>query len=202
VPEVKIDAESRSQFGKGAARRLRREGKVPAVVYGHGSDPRHVALPGHELMLALKTPNVLLEINIDGSDELTLPKSVQRDPVRYTLEHVDLVLVRRGEKVVVEVPLHPVGTPEPGGLLESVQSTLKIEAEATHIPQSIDVSIAGLPVGGSVVAGQIELPEGIALAEEPDALVFHYGAQTVAAEPDAAAAETEESAEAAAPSED
>jgi large subunit ribosomal protein L25 len=200
VPEVKIAAESRSQFGKGAARRLRREGKVPAVVYGHGEEPRHVALPGHELMLALKTPNVLLELDLDGASELTLPKSVQRDPVRYTLEHVDLVLVRKGEKVTVEVPLHPVGNPEPGGLLESVLTSLTVEAEATHIPQSIDASIAGLAVGAAVHAGEIALPEGVTLVTDPDAVVFHYGAQTVAAEPEAAAA-TEETAEAAAPTE-
>jgi large subunit ribosomal protein L25 len=199
VPEVKIAAESRTQFGKGAARRLRREGKIPAVVYGHGVEPRHVALPGHELMLALKTPNVLLEIELDGTAELTLPKSVQRDPVRYTLEHVDLVLVRRGEKVTVEVPVHPVGNPEPGGLLETVATAIAVEAEATHIPQSIDVSIQGLAVGASVHAGEIELPEGVSLAGDPEAVVFHYGAAKTAAvetaETEAAEGEAAESAE-------
>lgn len=200
MPEVKIAAESRSQFGKGAARRLRREGKIPAVVYGHGEEPRHVALPGHELMLALKTPNVLLALDLDGTSELTLPKSVQRDPVRYTLEHVDLVLVRKGEKVTVEVPLIPVGNPEPGGLLESVLTSLTVEAEATHIPQSIDASIQGLAVGSALHAREITLPEGVSLVGDPDAVVFHYGAQTIAAEPEAAAA-AEETAEAAAPSE-
>src|SRR3954465_12014145 len=120
VSQVSIAAESRDEFGKGAARRLRRDGKVPAAIYGHGTAPRHVALPGHELMLALKTSNVLLELQLDAGAELTLPKSVQRDPVKHTLEHVDLVVVKSGEKVTVEIPIHTTGAPEPGGLLENV----------------------------------------------------------------------------------
>ena len=174
MSQVSIVAESRDEFGKGAARRLRREGKIPAVIYGHGTEPRHVALPGHELMLALKTSNVLLELQLDGGTELTLPKSVQRDPVKYSLEHVDLVVVARGEKVTVEIPVRTVGNPEPGGLLENVLSTISIEAEATHIPQSVEVSIEGLPVGGSVHAGEIVLDEGLILITDPEAVVIHY----------------------------
>jgi len=174
VSQVSIAAESRDEFGKGAARRLRRDGKVPAVIYGHGTEPRHVALPGHELMLALKTSNVLLELKLAEGDELTLPKSVQRDPVKHTLEHVDLVVVRRGEKVTVEVPVLTTGAPEPGGLLENVLNTLSVEAEATHIPQSIEVSIQGLEIGGSVTAGDVTLAEGLVLATDPSSVIVHY----------------------------
>ena len=174
MSQVSIAAESRDEFGKGAARRLRRDGKIPGVIYGHGTEPRHVALPGHELMLALKASNVLLELQLDDGTELTLPKSVQRDPVKHTLEHVDLVVVRRGEKVVVEVPVRAAGTPEPGGLLENVLNTLSIEAEATHIPQVIEVSIQGLPIGGSVHAGEIALDEGLTLVTDAEAVVIHY----------------------------
>ena len=174
MSQVSIAAESRDEFGKGAARRLRRDGKVPAVIYGHGTEPRHVALPGHELMLALKTSNVLLELKLAEGDELTLPKSVQRDPVKHTLEHVDLVVVKSGEKVTVEVPIHTVGNPEPGGLLENVLLTVSLEAEATHIPQAVEVSIQGLAVGDSVHASDITLPEGSSLVTEADAVVIHY----------------------------
>lgn len=174
MSQVNIAAESRNEFGKGAARRLRRDGKIPGVIYGHGTEPRHIALPGHQLMLALKTSNVLLELDLDGGTELTLPKSVQRDPVKYTLEHVDLVVVKRGEKVIVEVPVTTVGNPEPGGLLENVLNTLSVEAEATHIPQVIEISIAGLAVGGSVHAGEIALAEGLTLITDSEAVVIHY----------------------------
>jgi len=174
VSQVSIAAESRSEFGKGAARRLRRDGKVPGVIYGHGTEPRHVALPGHELMLALKTANVLLELQLDSGAELTLPKSVQRDPVKHTLEHVDLVVVRRGEKVTVEVPILITGNAEPGGLLENVLNTLSIEAEATHIPQTVEVSIQGLEIGGSVTAGDVTLDEGLVLITDPASVIVHY----------------------------
>jgi large subunit ribosomal protein L25 len=179
VPEVKIAAESRTQFGKGAARRLRREGKVPGVLYGHGSDPVHVALPDHDLMLALKTSNVLLSVHIEGEDQLVLPKQVQRDPVRHTLEHVDLLIVRRGEKVHVEVPINIVGAIAPGGLLDTILNTLEVEAEATHIPQSFDVDVEGLGVGSAVHAGDIALPSGTTLVTEPETTVLHVlAAQT------------------------
>lgn len=199
MSQVSIAAESRSEFGKGAARRLRRDGKVPGVIYGHGTEPRHVALPGHELMLALKTANVLLELQLDDGSELTLPKSVQRDPVKHTLEHVDLVVVKSGEKVVVEVPVTTTGTPEPGGLLENVLTTIAVEAEATHIPQAIEVSIQGLEVGGSVHAGDITLAEGLTLSTDAEAVVVHYlspQATSVAEEPAEGEAAVEGAAEA------
>ena len=142
MPEVHIAARTRDEFGKGAARRVRREGLVPAVLYGHGTDTRHLTLPGHELMLALKTPNVLLYLDGLGSgSEIALPKSVQRDPVKGFLEHVDLILVRRGEKVTVDVQIRVTGDVAPDGMLEQQLVQIPVEAEATSIPQAIDVDV-------------------------------------------------------------
>ncbi|MFH7336680.1 50S ribosomal protein L25/general stress protein Ctc [Streptomyces sp. KHY 26] len=174
MSEVKIAAESRTEFGKGAARRIRRENKVPGVLYGHGSDPLHLTLPGHELLMALRTPNVLISLDIDGkTNELAIPKSVQRDPLKGFLEHVDLLLVKRGEKVTVEIPVHTEGELAPGGnLLEHVLVALPVEAEATHIPESVTVSIEGLEAGASIHAKDITLPSGVALAVEEDAVVL------------------------------
>ena len=173
MSEIKIIAERRTEFGKGAARRLRRDKKVPAVVYGHGAETQHVALPAHEVMLALKNSNALLALQLDGGVELVLPKSVQRDPVRYTIEHLDLVAVRLGEKVSVEVPVILDGKIAPGGLLEHVHDTITIEAEATNIPQSLTLSIEGLTVGDSRHAKDVALPEGAVLAADPDLVVVH-----------------------------
>ncbi|WP_330458290.1 50S ribosomal protein L25/general stress protein Ctc [Streptomyces sp. NBC_00820] len=174
MSEVKIAAETRSEFGKGAARRTRRDGKVPGVLYGHGSEPLHLTLPGHELHLALRTPNVLISLDIDGkTNELAIPKAVQRDPLKGSLEHVDLLLVKRGEKVMVEIPVHTEGELAPGGnLLEHVLNALPVEAEATHIPESVTVSIEGLEAGASVHAKDITLPSGVSLAVEGDAVVL------------------------------
>ena len=183
MAEIKIVAERRTEFGKGAARRLRRDKLVPAVVYGHGAETQHVALPAHELMLALKNSNALLSLQLDGGIELVLPKSVQRDPVRYTIEHVDLVVVKRGEKVIVEVPVQTEGKIAPGGLLEHVNDTITLEAEATHIPQTLTISIEGLEVGQSVRAKDVVLPQGSELVAEPDLVVVHVlTAQQVAEE--------------------
>ncbi|NUU20871.1 MAG: 50S ribosomal protein L25/general stress protein Ctc [Streptomycetaceae bacterium] len=173
MSEVRIAAESRSEFGKGAARRARREGKVPAVLYGHGTAPVHLSLPGHDLMLALKSPNVLLALDVNGKKELALPKDVQRHPIKRHLEHVDLLLVKRGEKVTVDVPVHATGTVAPGGLLETVLVALPIEAEATHLPESIEVSVEGLEAGQSVHAQDITLPAGATLAVDGDTVVLH-----------------------------
>jgi len=174
VPEVRIVAEPRTEFGKGAARRVRRGGRVPAVLYGHGTDTRHVTLPGHELLLALKTPNVLIQVEgLPGRSQLTLPKAVQRDPIRGDIEHVDLILVRRGEKVTVEVPVQVTGEVEPGGLLDQQMVRLAVEAEATQIPQGITVGVEGMEIGAAVHAGDLDLPDGVTLAAEPEALVLH-----------------------------
>ena len=174
MSEVKLSAESRTEFGKGAARRIRRDHKVPGVLYGHGSDPLHLTLPGHELLLALRTPNVLISLDIDGkSNELAIPKSVVRDPIKGFLEHVDLLLVKRGEKVNVEIPVHTEGELAAGGyLLEHVLNALPVEAEATHIPESVTVSVEGLEAGASVLAKDITLPSGVSLAVEEDAVVL------------------------------
>jgi large subunit ribosomal protein L25 len=187
VPEVKIAAETRDEFGKGAARRSRREGKVPAVLYGHGTETRHLSLPGHELMLALKTPNVLLQLEgLKRGSDLALPKAVQRDPVKGFIEHVDLILVRRGEKVTVEVPIRITGEIAPGdGMLNQQLIQIPLEADATNIPQGIDVDVAGMELGQAVHASDLKLPEGVTLQVEPDTLVLHVIAQQVTEEPGA-----------------
>jgi len=176
VSEVRISAEPRTEFGKGGARRTRRAGKVPAVLYGHGTDPRHISLPAREFERALHTEggaNVLLALDIDGANELALPKSIQRDPVRGSIEHVDLILVRRGEKITVEVPIHLTGEVVSGGLVDHQLTTLSVQAEATHIPSGFEVSIDQLEIGGSVHAKEVELPSGTELATDGDAVVVH-----------------------------
>ncbi|MGW3492525.1 50S ribosomal protein L25/general stress protein Ctc [Streptomyces sp. NPDC001020] len=189
MSEVKIAAETRTEFGKGAARRIRRDNKVPGVLYGHGSDPLHLTLPGHELLMALRTPNVLISLDIDGkANELAIPKAVQRDPLKGFLEHVDLLLVKRGEKVTVEIPVQTEGELAAGGnLLEHVLSALPVEAEATHIPEALTVSIEGLQAGASVLAKDVTLPSGVTLAVEEDAVVL----QVLAAQAEEAPAEGE-----------
>jgi large subunit ribosomal protein L25 len=178
--EVKIAAESRAEFGKGAARRIRRAGKVPGVLYGHGQDPVHISLPGHELMLALKTANVLLSVDLNGDSQLALPKQVQRDPIRGFIDHVDLILVRRGEKVTVDVRVLAIGDVVPDALVSLEHTSIPLAVEATHIPESVVVDISGLPIGSQVLASDLKLPEGAELAIDPDALVVNvFAAPTV-----------------------
>ncbi|MFI1764313.1 50S ribosomal protein L25/general stress protein Ctc [Streptomyces sp. NPDC020800] len=199
MSEVKLAAETRTEFGKGAARRIRRDNKVPVVLYGHGSDPLHLTLPGHDLLLALRTPNVLISLDIDGkTNELAIPKAVQRDAVKGYLEHVDLLLVKRGEKVTVEIPVHAEGELAAGGnLLEHVLNALPVEAEATHIPEALTVSVEGLEAGASVLAKDIKLPSGVTLAVEEDAVVLQVlQAQAEEAAEGAGAEGGEEAAEA------
>ncbi|MFF8906706.1 50S ribosomal protein L25/general stress protein Ctc [Streptomyces olivaceoviridis] len=197
MSEVKLSAETRTEFGKGAARRIRRDNKVPVVLYGHGSEPLHLTLPGHELLLALRTPNVLISLDIDGkANELAIPKAVQRDPLKGFLEHVDLLLVKRGEKVTVEIPVHVEGELAPGGnLLEHVLAALPVEAEATHIPEQVTVSVEGLAAGSSIHAKDITLPNGVSLAVDEDAVVIQV-LQAQVEETEGEAAEGEEAAEA------
>lgn len=173
MSEVRISAETRTEFGKGAARRIRRAHRVPAVLYGHGDAPRHISLPGHDLMLALKTANVLLSISLDGDELLALPRDVQRDPIRGVLEHVDLLLVRRGEKVRVEVPIHVLGHAAPDTMVINEITTLEVLAEATNIPAFFEVSIEGRPAGSQVLAKEIELPTGVELVTDPEHLVVN-----------------------------
>jgi large subunit ribosomal protein L25 len=174
VPEVRIAAEPRTEFGKGPARRERRAGRVPAVLYGHGTDPRHVSLPGHDVLLALRTANVLIRLEgLPGGSQLALPKAVQRDAIRGSVEHVDLIMVRRGEKVTVEIPLNVTGEVAPDGLLDQQLVQISLEAEATNIPPGIEVDVEGMAIGASVHAGDLTLPSGVTLAVEPDILVLH-----------------------------
>jgi large subunit ribosomal protein L25 len=200
VPEVRIAAELRNEFGKGAARRVRRAGRVPAVVYGHGTDTRHVTLPGHELMMALKTSNALIRLDgLPGGNQLALPKAVQRDPIKGFIEHVDLLLVRRGEKVTVEVPIQVTGEIAPGGLLDQQLVQVTLEAEATNIPQAIEVSVEDMEVGAAVHAGGLTLPRGVTLAGDPEALVLHVLAPPTAEQIEAELGETPAAEEEAAP---
>ena len=174
MPEVRIAAEPRTEFGKGPARRERRAGRVPAVLYGHGTDTRHVTLPGHEVMMALKTANVLIRLDgLPGGNQLVLPKAVQRNPIRGTIEHVDLILVRRGEKVTVDIPVQVTGEIFPGGLLDQQLIQVSVEAEATNIPAGVEVSVQDMEVGAEVRAGDLQLPAGSTLAMDPDSMVLH-----------------------------
>jgi large subunit ribosomal protein L25 len=189
VPEVKLIAEPRTEFGKGAARRIRRADKIPAVLYGHGTDPIHITLPGHETLLALRTANALLSINVDGKSQLALPKQVQRDPIKHTIDHVDLVIVRQGEKVTVEVPIQLQGEAADETIVVVGQNTVAIEAEATNIPQAIMVPIDDLPAGTQILAGELRLPDGSTLADDPESLIVNITAAQTA---EAAAAELAE----------
>jgi large subunit ribosomal protein L25 len=193
VPEVKLTAEMRTEFGKGAARRIRRAHKVPAVLYGHGTAPIHIALPGHETLLALRTANALLSIEVDGISQLALPKQVQRDPLKHTIEHVDLVIVRRGEKVTVDVPVHVEGEAGPETLVVVDHNSIPIEAEATNIPQQILVSVEGLPAGTQILARDLQIPPGSLVELDPETLIVNVtNAPTVEAlEAELAEAEAE-----------
>jgi large subunit ribosomal protein L25 len=197
VPEVHIAATPRTDFGKGPARRERRAGRVPAVLYGHGTQPRHISLPGHDVLLALRTANVLIRLDgLSNGSELALPKAVQRDPIKGTVEHVDLILVRRGEKVTVDIPVTVVGDVAPDGLLDQQAVQISVEAEATRIPPGIEVNVEGMQIGVSVHAGDLELPRGVTLADEPDLLVLHVIPAPTAAQLEAEIGVVAEAAEA------
>ena len=199
MSEVKLSAQPRREFGKGAARRLRREHLVPAVLYGHGTDPVHVALPGHATMLALKNANALLTIELEGKTQLALPKDVQRHPIRSTIEHVDLLIVRRGEKVTVEVPIHLTGDPAPDGLIQTELTSVSIEVEATHIPEGIEYSLEDAEIGTQVRASELTLPGGATLVTDGEAIIALVSdaqrASDTGEEPEAAAEGAEEAAD-------
>ena len=175
MSETKLEAEARTEFGKGAARRIRLAHKVPAVLYGHGTDPVHITLPGHETMMALKHggANALLAITVAGKEQLALPQQGQRDPVRGDLEHLDLLIVRRGEKVVVDVPVVVTGEAAAETLVTTEHATVSLEAEATHIPESIEVSVEGAEAGAQVLASDLTLPSGSSLQIDPDTLIVN-----------------------------
>jgi large subunit ribosomal protein L25 len=193
VPEVRIIAEPRTEFGKGGARRTRRAGKLPAVLYGHGTDPRHLSLPSREFEHALRTDgaNVLLDLQLAEGSELALPKSIQRDPIRGAIEHVDLILVRRGERITVEIVIQVVGEVVAGGLLDQSLTTLSVTAEATNIPSGVEVSVEGLEIGQSVHAGQITLPPGVEIAGDSEQVVVHIVPAPTAEELEAEVGEVE-----------
>jgi large subunit ribosomal protein L25 len=175
--QTKIVAEKRTEFGKGAARRIRRADKVPAVLYGHGTDPIHLSLPGHDTMMALKLQNAVLTLDVEGEEHLALAKDVQRDPIKRFIEHVDLVVVRRGEKVQVDVGVHVEGQAAPDTIVSLDHPALTIEADAFLIPEAIYVSVEGLRAGTQVLAGEVTLPEGATLVTDAEALVVNVTAQ-------------------------
>ena len=177
MSQNKIAAVSRSEFGKGAARRTRRAGLVPAVLYGHGTDPVHLSLPAHELQLALRVANAVLEISIDeGKSQLALAKQVQRNPIRAEIEHLDLVIVRKGEKVTVEVALIVVGSVPADRMVLMDQQTIALEVEATHIPTSVEIDVTGLEIGDSVAAKDLKLPQGAVFSGDPEDLMLSVSA--------------------------
>ena len=181
-----LRATKRTEFGKGPSRRLRRADLIPAVLYGHGTDPVHLALPGHDTALALKNPNALLTIVVEGdADQLALPKAVQRDAIKGFVKHVDLIAVRRGEKVVVDIAVHVEGDPESGAVLTLENSTLSVRADATALPEGVTVDVTGLGAGSTVTAGEISLDEGVELVTDPEAAVVVISAPQAEAEPTA-----------------
>lgn len=186
-----LAAETRTQFGKGFARRARAEGKIPAVLYGHGSDPLHVFLPGHQTTMALKHANALLTVILDGKEVLTIAKDVQKDVVKRTIDHIDLLIVKKGEKVTVDVPLHLVGDPISGTVAVLEHNHLSVEAEATHLPEVFDIDVEGLTDGQHITAGDVKLPAGTTLLTEPTlTVVFVTETRAAASEtPEVAAAE-------------
>jgi large subunit ribosomal protein L25 len=176
--ENKIDAEPRTNFGKGAARKIRATGHIPAVIYGHGTDPQHITLPAHEVGLILRKANAIFTLNIAGKTQLALVKDVQKNPVKQAIEHLDLIIVRKGEKVTIEIPVHLEGDAAPGTSVLLDANTLSIEAEATNIPERLVVNIEGLEEGTHILASQVELPEGATLVSDPDVLVVGISGAT------------------------
>ncbi|MEU7619099.1 50S ribosomal protein L25/general stress protein Ctc [Micromonospora rifamycinica] len=210
MSEVKISAEPRTEFGKGGARRTRRAGKVPAVLYGHGEKPKHIALPAREFAAAIRKggANQLFAIEVsDGTQVLALPKAIQRDPIRDSFEHVDLLLVRRGEKVTVEVPVQLTGEAARDTLIVHDHDTLSVTADATKVPDHLEASIEGLEAGSQVTAADVELPAGVELAADAEQTVASVTAAPTAEQleatlpevetPEAEATEAAEGAEAA-----
>jgi large subunit ribosomal protein L25 len=191
MPEIKLVAEKRTQFGKGAARKIRRGHKIPAVLYGHGTAPVHITLPGHDTMMALKTANALLDIEVDGQSQLALAKDIQRDAIKPVIEHVDLVIVRRGEKVNVDVPVTTEGEAAAETMVTIDSQTVELSVLATQIPEHIVVSVEGLEAGTQVHAGQLDLPEGAELVTDPETLVVNVTQQISAEALEAELAEAE-----------
>ncbi|HZU94646.1 MAG TPA: 50S ribosomal protein L25/general stress protein Ctc [Microbacterium sp.] len=187
--DTKVAAERRTEFGKGFARRLRAAGKIPAVIYGHGTDPVHVALPGHQVSLIIRRANALLELDIEGTQELALVKDVQRDPVLQIIEHIDLLVVKKGEKVTIDIPVLVTGEAAPGTIVNLDATTISIEAEATHIPQNVEVSVEGLEEGAHITAADVVLPKGSTLVTDGDVLIVAVSGEAAEEAPAEAAEE-------------
>ena len=192
----KVQAELREQFGKGFARRLRAAGKIPAVIYGHGTDPVHVALPGHQVGLLIRRANAVLELDIDGRTEVALVKDVQKDPVLQIIEHIDLLVVKKGEKIEVEVPVLVIGESASGTIVNLENTTVYLEVEAMHIPKRIEVDAEGLEDGVQVSAADLKLPKGATLADDPELMILAISIpqDTLAAEDAIAAADAADAA--------
>ena len=188
MAEISIKGSRRTEFGKGASRRARRDGFIPAVIYGHGEKPQHVALPTKELSVALKTSNVLIDVVLDDHTELTLPKSVSRDPLTSLLEHIDLVIVRRGERVVVSVPVHTEGKYDQDGILEHINNSIEVEVDVTNIPAFLMLNMEGMMAGESKSASEVILPEGVKLISDPKMTVVHLSIKSAEVEEVAAVA--------------
>ena len=201
MAEISIKGARRTEFGKGASRRSRRDGFIPAVIYGHGEKPQHVALPSRELGIALKTSNVLIDVVLDDHTELTLPKSVSRDPLTGLLEHIDLVIVRRGERVVVSVPVHTEGKYDQDGILEHTNNSIEVETDVTNIPAFLVLSMEGMMAGESKTASEVLLPEGVKLISDPKMTVVHLSVRSAEVEEVPVVAAATEGDAAAAPAE-
>jgi large subunit ribosomal protein L25 len=193
----KVAAERRESFGKGAARKIRAAGKIPAVIYGHGTEPVHITVPGHQVSLLLRKANAVLELDIEGTSQLALVKDVQKDPVLQVIEHLDLLVVRRGEKVTVEVPVHVEGEPFSGTIAVLDIPTIKLEVEATHIPERVVIDVTDAEEGTQYHAKDFALPAGAALAEDEDLLILNIVVPAAARAEDEETAEAGESTEAA-----
>ena len=193
MAEIQINGSKRTNFGKGASRRDRKAGLVPAVIYGHNAEPQHIALPSRELATALKASNVLLKVTFDGKSELVLPKSVSKNPLTGIFEHIDLLVVSKGEKVTVEVPVHTEGQYDKDGILEHVNNTIEVETEATSIPSFLVLDLTGMPAGTSKTAADVKLPSGTSLVSDPELVVVHLSERSKSSD-DAAAAPAAEAA--------
>jgi large subunit ribosomal protein L25 len=193
--DTKVHAEVRENFGKGFARRLRAAGKIPAVIYGHGTDPVHVALPGHQIALLIRRANVVLELDVNGRKELTLVKDVQKDPVHQIIEHIDLLVVKKGEKVQVDVPVTLIGESAAGTVVAQDANTVLLEVEATHIPERVELDIDGLEDGTHITAADLKLPKGASLAVDPETLIVAISVPSGAADDEIAAADAAVAAE-------
>ena len=195
--DTQVVAEVRENFGKGYARRLRAAGQIPAVIYGHGTDPVHVSLPGHQVSLLIRRANAVLELSVAGKQQLTLVKDVQKDPVHQVIEHIDLLVVKKGEKIQVDVPVVVVGEPFAGTIANLDNATVLLEVEATHIPQNVEVDVEGLEDGTHITAADLTLPKGASLVVDPETLIVAVSVPTaaLAAEEEIAEADAEVAAE-------